>query len=137
MILVTSRYSSARRRLLAPDKVRPRVFVPPEGFGVLVSPFVYLVKPREELVEHCLFHAHGMIENVEVEQAPFFCQGDLRCPTNDCVDINDRVFGRAITHFLGHVALVAWGVDAVGISKFLTRKAHSLKISRPPGLRAL
>ena len=61
MILVTSRYSSARRRLLAPDKVRPRVFVPPEGFGVLVSPFVDLVKSREELVEHGPFHAHGMI----------------------------------------------------------------------------
>ena len=81
MILVTSRYSSARRRLLAPaDKVRPRVFVPPEGFGFLVSPFVDLVKPREELVEYGLFHAHGMIENVEVEQAPFFARGTFAVP---------------------------------------------------------
>ena len=78
--MIQVRDSSARRRLLAPDKVRPRVFVPPEGFGVLVSPFVDLVKSREELVEHGPFHAHGMIENVEVEQAPFFAGGTFAVP---------------------------------------------------------
>ena len=78
--MIQVRDSSARRRLLAPDKIRPRVFVPPEGFGFLVSPFVDLVKSREELVEHGLFHAHGMIENVEVEQAPFFARGTFVVP---------------------------------------------------------